>query len=314
MNSTSSLSPLMQAYYDKVLLEYAKGEYVYWQFGQKRDLPANMGKTITFSRYIPLAAATTPLVEGTNPTGTDLSAENVTASLAEYGDYTSMSSLVSSTAIDANLKEKTELFSEQAGLTVDTIVRNALFDGTSQVIYANGKTDIANVAATDVMQTLDIQKGVRKLKKQKAKKINGHWICVIGADVEFDFTRDAAWVTASQYAGSTALYDGEIGRWFNTRFVYSTEPKIQSGAGSNGADVYSNFMFGQHAYGVVDFVKGSASGSPQKPQIIVKTPDSHSTNDPLNRFSTCGWQLTFTQKVLNPNWIVNIKCGVTPEA
>lgn len=313
LTSSSPLSPLMQTYYDKLFLQRAKPELAYWQFGQKRDLPANNGKLVNFTRYLVLPAATVALTEGQNPAGRDLSTEQVTATIAEYGDYTQISSLVAKTALDPNLSEKVELFSDQAALTVDNIVRNTLYDNCTQIIYANGKASLGAVGTTDILQTLDIQKGVRKLKKQKAKKFKGYWQCVIGPDVEFDITRDPAWVTAAEYAGSTALYDGEIGRWFSTRFTYNTEPKIQSGAGNGGADVYSNFMFGDNAFGVIDFPKAAASGSAGKPQIIVKMPGESSTNDPLNRFSTCGWQITFGQQVLNATWIVNLKTGVTPE-
>jgi len=314
MNKTSTLTQLMQTYYDRQFLERAKPSLAMWQFGQKRNLPVNEGILINYTRYTVLPAATTPLTEGANPAGLDLSATTVTATIAEYGDYTQISSLVSVTAIDKDISEKTELFADQAALTVETIVRNAVYDQTTQIIYANGKSALASVASTDTLSTSDIQKGVRKLKKQKAMKMNGYWICMIGPDVEYDITKDAAWVSAAEYAGSTPLFEGEVGKWFGTRFVYTTEPYIQSGAGSSGADVYSNFMFGKNAYGVVDFPAGAASGSANAPSIIVKKPGPTTTADPLNRFGTCGWQLTFGQLVLNATWIVNLKCGVTPES
>lgn len=314
MNLTSSLTQLMQTYYDRMFLDRAKPSLSMWQFGQKRDLPVNSGVNISYTRYTVLPAATTALSEGANPAGRDLSATSVTGTIAEYGDYTQISSLVSATAIDKDISEKVELFSDQASLTVEQIVRNAVVAQTSQIIYANGKLALGDVSTTDILQVLDIQKGVRKLKKQKAMKVNGYWICLIGPDVEYDITRDPNWVLASEYAGSTPLFEGEVGKWFGTRFVYTTEPNIQSGVGSGGADVYSNLMFGKNAYGVIDFPASAASGSAAAPHIIVKKPGPTTTADPLNRFGTCGWQLTFGQLVLNTTWIVNIKSGVTPES
>ena len=52
---TSTLSPEMKTFYDKQLLKNAKAVLVHNQFGQKRPIPKNGGKTIEFRKFSPLA-------------------------------------------------------------------------------------------------------------------------------------------------------------------------------------------------------------------------------------------------------------------
>jgi N4-gp56 family major capsid protein len=85
MNTTTTLSANIQKYYDSRLLKRVEEVVTFCKYGQKRPLPRYKGKTITFTRYSSLAVATTALTEGTNPSGSNLSSTNVSATIAEYG-------------------------------------------------------------------------------------------------------------------------------------------------------------------------------------------------------------------------------------
>lgn len=304
MNTTSNLSELMQTYYDKLFLKRAKPILIMEQFAQTRQIPQGEGKVIQFTKYTPLPKATTPLTEGVNPAGTNLSATSSSATLAEYGDFGKISSLVSLTALDHNVKEKVQLFSDQAALTLDWLLtKDVATNATEQL--ANAKAAITDIDATDTLSTTELRKANRTMKKNKALKIGGYYIAVISPDTEYDFTGDSAWVEASRYAGSTQLFEGEVGKWFGLRMVGTTEPYIYAGAGNGGVDVYSNLVIGAESYGIVPLAGNKG------PIIYVKIPGPSDTSNPLNRFSTCGWVAVRTQKVLNPNWVLNIKTGVT---
>ena len=58
------MSPQMKTFYDKVIIKNAVPNLVHDQFGQKKPIPKNSGKTIEFRRLNPFAKATTPLTEG----------------------------------------------------------------------------------------------------------------------------------------------------------------------------------------------------------------------------------------------------------
>lgn len=98
LTTSSTLSGLMQIFYDKVFLDRAEMSLSYDYGAQKKTMPKNSGKTIYFNRFSPLAVATTPLTENTNPSGVDMSSTVVSATIAEYGNYTRVSSLFEMTS------------------------------------------------------------------------------------------------------------------------------------------------------------------------------------------------------------------------
>jgi len=77
----SGLTPEMKTFYDMTLIDEAGANLVHDQFGQKRPIPANGGKTIEFRKFAPLAKAVTPLTEGVTPDGKSLTVTSVTATV-----------------------------------------------------------------------------------------------------------------------------------------------------------------------------------------------------------------------------------------
>ena len=58
---SDGLSAEMKTFYDMTLIDEASANLVHSQFGQKRPIPKNGGKTIEFRKFAPLAKAITPL-------------------------------------------------------------------------------------------------------------------------------------------------------------------------------------------------------------------------------------------------------------
>ena len=125
------LSPEMKTFYDMTLIDEASANLVHDQFGQKRPIPAHGGKTIEFRKFAPLAKAMTPLTEGVTPDGKSLTVSTVTATVSQYGDYITQSDVLELTALDNTILEATKLLGRQAGITLDTVVRNVLQSGTN---------------------------------------------------------------------------------------------------------------------------------------------------------------------------------------
>ena len=126
-----SLSAEMKTFYDMTLLDNAQANLVHDQFGQKKPIPKNGGKTIEFRKFAPLNKALTPLTEGVTPAGNSLSVSTITASVAQYGDYIKQSDVLELTALDNTILEATKLLGQQAGATLDTVTRNVLNGGTN---------------------------------------------------------------------------------------------------------------------------------------------------------------------------------------
>lgn len=132
VNATTGteLSSEMKTFYDKTLITLASPYLVHDQFGQKRDIPKNGGKIIEFRKFSSLPKALTPLTEGVTPTGNKLNVSSVSATVEQYGDYIEQTDLLELTAVDNTIVEATKQLASQAGLTMDTIVRNEIVGGT----------------------------------------------------------------------------------------------------------------------------------------------------------------------------------------
>ncbi len=295
------LSAEMKTFYDMTLIDEATANLVHDQFGQKRPIPSGSGKTIEFRKFAPLAKATTPLTEGVTPDGKSLAVSTVTATVAQYGDYITQSDVLELTALDNTILEATKLLGRQAGLTLDTVVRNVLQAGTN-VTYCPKVADGVETAVTS-RTALDntcqltvkvIQQVVAKLRGQNAPTIGGKYVAIIHPYVAYDLMRDPEWIDAHKYAKPDNLYEGEIGEIAGVRFVQTTEAKIYEGG------VFGTLIFGEGAYGVTEITGGGL-------QTIVKQKGSAGTADPLDQRSSVGWKAIKTAELLIPNYLVRVE-------
>ena len=318
----TQVPPGVQAFYDRNLLTRAKPNEVHGRFGQKRPIAKRNGNQIKFRRYSALTAATTPLTEGTTPSGSSLAVTDVTATLAQYGDFVTLSDMVDMTNQDAVVTETTDVLGDQAGLTIDQIRRDVLVAGTN-VAYANGVAARVNVNVK--LSTADLDKAIRYLKNQNAKYIKEgipasdgvgtgavrkSFVAVCHPDTEYDLEGLTGFRAVSDYPSQEMLLEDEIGSYKNIRFVSSTNCKIFAGGGAAGTtvykndganfDVYATMIFAADAYGICPL-----SGEAMK--TYVKSLGSAGTADPLDQRSTVGWKATTTTKILNEAWMIRLE-------
>lgn len=229
-NTTSSgyLTPEMKTYYDTELLENAKAELVHTRFGKKVPLPAGRGKTVEWRKFQSYGKALTPLTEGVTPDGNTMEVTAITATLKQYGDYTTVSDVLDATAIDPIILECTKEHGAQAGLTKDTLVRDVLHTGTN-VMYASGSYRYT-LTNSDVITGALCKKIRTNLKKQNAPMDNGYYNVIIHPSVAEDLQNDADWKAANTYVDRSRLLDGELGVLGGLRFFESTEAKVYCGA------------------------------------------------------------------------------------
>lgn len=223
------LSAEMHTYYSDYLIDNAEPYLVHDMFAQKHKIPKG-AKTISFRKYDPLPKRMTPITEGVTPDGQSLRVSVVEATVAQYGGYVELTDLLLMSAVDNNLCMATKLLGAQAGRTLDTISREVLAGGTN-VQYAEGQVNAryrlsGGVGETHYMTVDAIRRAVRFLKSQNAEKINGSYVSIIHPDVAYDLMNDPNWKYPHQYADTTAIYEGEIGKIEGVRFVESTEAKI----------------------------------------------------------------------------------------
>ena len=298
----SGLTAEMKTFYDMTLIDEAQANLVHDQFGQKRPIPKNGGKTIEFRKFAALTKALTPLTEGVTPDGKGLTVSTITATVSQYGDYITQSDVLELTSLDNTILEATKLLGRQAGLTLDTIVRNVMQSGTNvtycpKVAADGAETSVTSRAGLDDSCQLTVkvlQQVVAKLRAQNAPTINGKYVAIIHPYVAYDLMRDPEWQDAHKYAKPENLYEGEIGEIAGIRFVQTSEAKIYSGG------VFGTLVFGDGAYGVTEITGGGL-------ETIVKQKGSAGTADPLDQRSSVGWKAMKTAELLIPQYLVRVE-------
>ncbi len=231
---SGSMAPEMKTYYEKRLIELAGANLVHMQFADKYPIPRGSGKTIEFRKFTPLKKALKPLTEATVPNGNSMSVETITTTVMQYGDYISQSDLLELTSIDNTIVQATRLLGNQAGETMDTVIREELVGGAN-VMYVP-KVD-AEGNETPVTSRYQLDKTAKftvdavftaaaDLKAANAPYIDDSYVAVIHPHTERDLLRDKDFIQAVKYGRPEDLYVGEVGRIGNVRFVVSSEAKI----------------------------------------------------------------------------------------
>ena len=303
----NDLSTEMKTFYSDYLIEMAEAKLVHQQFGQKKPIPKNGGKTVEFRKYDPLPKITTELSEGITPDGQKLTVVPISVTVKQYGGYVALTDILLLTAIDNNLAQATKLLGSQAGRTLDTLTREVLYGGTN-VQFANGTIDERGAITKDHKLTVDcVRRAVRNLKVMNAEPIDDSFVAVIHPDCAYDLMNDPDWKYPHQYKDTENIYNGEIGKVAGVRFVETTEAKVFAGAGASGIDVYSTLVIGDNAYGVVDIEGGGL-------EHIVKQLGSAGTADPLNQRATAGWKATHATIRLVEAYMIRIETASTFDA
>ncbi len=236
ITNADALSPEMKTFYDKTLITLAGANLVHEQFGQKRPIPKNGGKTIEFRKFSKLPKAMKAITEGVTPSGNKLNVSSVSCTVDQYGDYIEQTDMLELTAIDNTIVEATKELAAQAGLTLDTVVRNEIVGGTN-VMYVPcvGENNVEKeiTSRSDIttgckLRVKDVFKAAAELKAVNAPKINGSYVAIIHPYVAYDLMQDAAeqWIGIQKYADPDKILRGEIGTLGGVRFVESTEAKV----------------------------------------------------------------------------------------
>ncbi len=302
----SGLSAQQKTFYDRVLIDRLLANLYFVEHGQKKPMPKNEGDTANFRRFERLEPSPTPLTEGVTPTGLDLDIISINATVEEYGRHITMSNKLDMVGIDPVITETTELLGEHAAETLDEVVRDIVAAGTN-VFYVNSRTSRGTVESGDNIDGATMRRIRQIMVRNNVKPVPkaGAFIAFIHPDVSYDIMGDSAWVNANQYAGSTKLFNGEIGKMYGVRYIETTKAPIWEGEGASSIDVYGTIVVGRGAYGVPD-VQGSG-----KPEIIVKPKGSAGTADPLNQRSSVGWWAMLTSVRLDELCILRVESAAS---
>lgn len=318
MTTRTQIPAEVNNFYSRTLLMRAVPLFLHTRFGQVRDIPQNAGSsTIKFRRYGNLSAATTALTEGVTPVGSQMSVTDITATVAQYGDFVTFTDVVSYESQDPVLTEFAEILGDQAGDTLDRIARDVLAAGTT-VTYV-GQSSRGAITTSNLITATEVRKMVRTLKNNKARRItrmvaattgvatepvSAAYIGLVSPNTTYDLQDETGWVPVEKYSSTMTVLEGEVGKLGDVRFVETPNAKVFSGAGASSIDVHATIIMGAEAYGI-----SRISGASLK--NIVKPLGSGGTEDPLEQRGTTGWKATFVAKILNDDFMGRIEHAVS---
>jgi len=315
--STSSytnggMSPTMKTFYDTELLENARDKLIFSQLGKQQPLPAHHGTTVEWRKFntLPLMDQ---LTEGVIPDGKEFGITNITVTLAQYGEYVSVSDVLDMHALDDVIAGAVEEIGAAAGKTMDILTRNVLLTG-SNIIFADAysgttfqstPTTKAELISAIGSYTCDltsdmINKAVTNLKVGGAPTFEGgKYVAVIHPHVAYALRKSPDWLEAHKYAAPQQIFNGEIGELHGVRFIESNLAPVIKEEGDNKA-TYKTIFLGKDAFGVVD---------PEGAGLRTIVKNAAEAGGPLEQWSTIGAKASTCAKILYQERMVAVWSG-----
>lgn len=121
-DTTSTLDPTLAKIYRRIFLDTAQEELIMKQFCRQEKLEKNHGKTVNWPRYRTQSAVTAALTEGENPTEQNMAAQEIEATVEQWGGVFKPTDFFSDTTRDTRLEEYIEEVAQQQALTYDLLI------------------------------------------------------------------------------------------------------------------------------------------------------------------------------------------------
>ena len=308
------LSPGMKTFYRTQMLTNMRAKNIYGQLGKSQSLPNHNGKSVEWRKMNTLPDADV-LEEAVIPKGKKWGQSVITAEIVQIGLYCSYSDQIDLHHVDPLVAELSEEVSASMTRTMEKMIRNELSTCTNvlyaQVLTADGKVEsqpatrealktALNAGKAANLTTFMVGKAAAILNKANTPKFNGReFVGVIHESINFELMNDPNWIDFQKYSNPQAMFEGEVGKIYNVRFVSTTNAPIIREV-SDAQAVYQTMIFGQDAFAVV---KPEGAGL----EMIHHGKDK--IGGPLNQFGTVGGKASFATKILYPERMVIIEHG-----
>jgi N4-gp56 family major capsid protein len=337
LSTTSTLDNLIATKFEKTALPRLVAKAKLYQFAEKFSLAKGDGKTIVMNAWTNFSPVSAALGEGTNPSLAAISSRKVTATVGEYGRGIKTSDLVEYTSSLDVMKGAIENLGDSAGLSVDNVIKLAIFkstlggntdarilsafmsatvsafkgDNSGQSNLKFGFTPIFATSCTRLSATKVISGGVGPsvsagLCRKSIRKV----VKTLRANNAMEFADGYFVCIAPTNAISDLASDPSLASWFS----YSNPDWAKKGdavAPVEGVRIVASNNMPQHTSArhknSLSFIFGKGaygavelgSGKGKGFEIIIKRPNSGDTSNPLNMYSTVAYKFKMVGVALN---------------
>ena len=321
-STTATVSPVVQKYYDKLFLKIAESKLVHKQLGQHAT-KIGQGEggygtgLIAWTKWANLPLVSAGQGEGVPTTAVSMTATQITATPAQYDAAVSISDILAYTSFGDVMKAAVSRLAYNAGISIDTVVRNVVSTGGKGTVNGSGVSYWSAVPAGANLLITQVRQAVRALEAEDAfRQDDGNYVAVIHPYVAYDLMGDTTtggWIDANKYTEGNAdkLMAGEIGKLLGVRFLQSSNAYVRGSSYATGSAVaasstlFVTSFFGKDAFGVTDL---------QNLKTYIKGFGSAGSADPTNKIATAGWKCSFGSAVLNTAFLVNVTTTVSSTA
>jgi N4-gp56 family major capsid protein len=292
LTQTSSLST-DQVAFDRIAYFALRSELLFDAVADVMPVAQAMpGSAVTFTTFNDIAEATSALSETVDVTPVALSDSQTTVTLIEYGNAVSTTAKLRGTSFLDVDAAAANIVGYNAGISVDSIIRDVLAGGTNVVYGGGGSTTPSSrttIQAEDIIEANDVRKIVAALRKANAVSFGGMYMAYIHPDVSYDLRREtgvASWRDPHVYSDPANIYMGEVGAFEGVRFIETPRAKVftdaSDGSGSAGTiDAYCTHIMGRQALAKAHSIVDGNGPFPR----VVRGP----VTDTLYRFQPIGW-------------------------
>jgi N4-gp56 family major capsid protein len=317
--TVNTVSPAVKdRYYNKLFLRIAESKLIHKQLGQlNQKIEKGEGGygtgVLHWSKWTNLDLVTAGQGEGVPTTAVGLSATWVTGTTAQFDNAVSISDILAYTSFADVMKAAVERLAYNAGLSIDTIIRNAIYNSGLPRLAA-AAASITAIPQTAVLSINEVKKAVRTLRRVDAPDIDGYYVAAVHPDALYDLmvdTTTGGWMDAQKYVDNTELMKGEVGRIAGARFIessnagYPGQGTIANCGVVASSTLYITPFFGRDAFGVSDL---------QGLKTYIKDFSSGGTGDPTEKVATAGWKCAFGVTVLNSSFYTSLQHAVSSTA
>lgn len=314
-------SRTVKQYFQAKFLENLVGLEVLGKYAKPAGIPANLSKTIEWTK-VATRTKVAAVAEGENPSYTIPAVTIVTATIGEYADAMTFSSLYSITTFE-KLEEYVNSYKQGMVETREWNYMTELCTGAGSAYYATGVAGLANLTVSTLATPADLPKLRKALAKNKAKRFSNGWykLVVNPSILDLLFSNSGATnLIAASYQGESG---DAVRQWRMFHYAgmeieedmldmyYVNNSNTQGAAASGATGATYNLLrcpaFGADAFAGISIDAGGRSpySGQYTNRIIIKVSNDGDTSNPTNAYGTIGYRFVHAAKVLQSAAVMN---------
>ena len=190
-------------------------------------------------------------------------------------------------------------------LTRDMLQATSAFINCVGGVNGDNPTEIARSDVDAVVQTLENNNAMRithvieGANKFGTGPVREAYFAMGSTSLIGQLEQVQGFISAANYPYQANILSAEWGSIGNLRFLLSSLGSVSPNASLLGANVFNVFVTGMEAYGVIELDGASAE--------FIYRPLGYG-DDPLLLRQSAGYKFAQAQRILNDQWVINMRC------